>query len=280
MTVSIMLVENSPIIRQGLVCTLSSREEVRVVAEVSTGFEAVNKVKDVSPDLILINRWLPGIDGIGTTRLLTTRGCEAKVIIFSLSWEDTEDEIFEAIKAGASGYIGRNVDVDHLVRYVKRVAEGGAALDEESTAKLLKGIAFGLKEHSAMDPVAVLSKREKEILELVCEGAPNKSIATSLIISENTVRSHIRNIMSKLDVSNRTELASVALRYGFSSGSSRWSRQSGNGSNDEQMWRRMAYGSSKSQNGQESSGHGRRPEMPEAVLFQHLRQANAHADTR
>ena len=215
MTARLLVVDDHTLVRQGIVKLLEGQDEIEVVGEAGNGFEAVTKARDLEVDAVLMDLYMPGLDGVATTRLIKRELPEVEVIVLSAS--DEEEDLFEAIQAGVRGYILKSIDNAAFIRQLKQVLSGGVGMTDDLTTKLVTGLArrgadtLGPKhnQHEA------LTKREKEVLGQIAKGATNKEIASTLFISENTVRAHVRTLMQKLHMENRTQLAVYGVHEGF-----------------------------------------------------------------
>ena len=192
MTARVLVVDDHVLVRQGIVRLLRDETDIEVVGEASSGFEAVNKARDLEADIILMDLYMAGLDGVSTTRLIKRELPKVEVIIVTASEE--EDDLFEAIQAGARGYVIKSVDISDLVQQIRQVLTGGVGMTYDLTTKLVTGLARrGSKLLNAdLAQRDSLTDREKEVLGLIAQGATNKEIAASLFISENTVRAHVR----------------------------------------------------------------------------------------
>ncbi|MCI0438036.1 MAG: response regulator transcription factor [Chloroflexi bacterium] len=214
----ILVVDDHTLVRQGIIKILSSKDhslEVEVVGEASNGFDAVTKARDLNADIVLMDLYMPGIDGVATTRLLKRELPNIEVIILTAS--DDEEDILEAIQAGARGYVLKSADHITLIRQLKQVISGGVGMSADLTTKLVTSLAR--RDTTIVSPNGTehetLTEREKEVLVLIAKGATNKEIAQELFISENTVRAHVRTLMQKLQRDNRTQLAVFGVHEGY-----------------------------------------------------------------
>ncbi|MDD5749035.1 MAG: response regulator transcription factor [Actinomycetota bacterium] len=210
MPIRLVIVDDHKIVRQGLKAVLEQGDEIEVVGEADTGEEALEVVKDVNPDVVLMDISLPRMNGIQATKLLRDQNPEIKVVI--LTMHDQEGYVYEAVRAGATGYMLKSTSSDELIRSIKVVNEGKALLHPDATAQLLKEF-VNLAENKARE--YGLSNREMEVLQLLSEGKTNKEIAKALWISEQTVKTHVAHIFDKLGTSDRTETVARALRDGL-----------------------------------------------------------------
>lgn len=206
--IRVLLADDHALFRRGLASLLASREEFEVVGEAGSGQEAIDRARELMPDIILMDVRMPGINGLEATRRLKEEMPYLKIVILTVS-EDEED-LFAAIKSGAQGYLLKNIDPDDLAVCLHQVERGEAPLAPSMAAKILRE--FGA---AAPRPGPVLTPRERQVLELVARGDANKEIARALQISENTVKNHLRNILEKLHLQNRVQAVMYALREGL-----------------------------------------------------------------
>ncbi len=211
--VRVLLVDDHVLFRRGLAALMASREAVEVVGEAADGYEAVEMAEALRPDVVLMDIQMPLCDGVQAARVIREKVPSAKVLILTVSDED--DHLFEAIKAGAHGYLLKNVQPETLAQAITGVTRGEAPISGAVASKLLRE--FSADRPAAGDPStdSHLSQREQEILALVARGASNKEIATRLVITEGTVKNHLHNILTKLHVRNRAEIAAYAVRHGI-----------------------------------------------------------------
>ena len=215
MTARVLVVDDHVLVRQGIVRLLQDETDIEVVGEASNGFEAFNKARDLEVDIVLMDLYMAGLDGVATTRLIKRDLPTVEVINVTAS--DEEDDLFEAIQAGARGYVIKSVDISDLIQQIRQVLTGGVGMTDDLTTKLVTGLARrGSKSlNSDLTKRDSLTEREKEVLGLIAQGATNKEIAASLFISENTVRAHVRTLMQKLHLDNRTQLAVYGVHEGL-----------------------------------------------------------------
>lgn len=210
--IQILLVDDHALFRKGLVGLLKSEEAFEVVGEAEDGVEAVEKAKQLKPDIILMDISMPQMDGIEATRKIREVLPSTKVVILTILEED--ERLFDAIKAGANGYVLKKVQPGYLLETLCGVARGEAAISGMMAAKILEEFAAqsrkGFKEtHDG------LSAREKEVLQHLTKGMTNKEISATLDIADNTVKNHLKNILAKLHVENRVQAAKFALEHGL-----------------------------------------------------------------
>jgi len=198
--IRILVVDDHPIVRSGIVTLLQTAEDVEVVGEASTGEEAVELARALQPDIVLMDLRLPGIDGDeATARILTTRP-QTRVLI--LTTYESDDSILTAIEAGASGYLLKAAPQDEILAGVRAVARGEFALAPRIATLLVQRVKA---------PAPSLSPRETEVLKLVAAGKSNPSIAAELFLSEATVKTHLLHVFEKLGVSDRTRAVTRAM---------------------------------------------------------------------
>lgn len=207
--IRILLVDDHILFRKGLVSLLSNSGGFQVVGECGDGAEAVRWAGELMPDVVLMDVRMPGTNGIEATRQIAVEAPHVKVVMLTVSEDDAD--LFEAIKAGARGYLLKNLEPEDLRRMIRAVAAGEAALSPAMAARILDEYNTAtLPQRPA--PQATLTEREKEILALLVEGLGNKEIAHRLSISQSTVRNHLHNILYKLHLDNRVQLAIYAYR--------------------------------------------------------------------
>jgi two-component system response regulator DegU len=210
MAIKVMIVDDHNLVREGLKAVFSQGDEIDVVGEAGSGEQAIEMVDEVNPDVILMDISMPGMNGIQATKAIRDKHPDAKIVILTML--DQEGYVYEAIKAGATGYMLKSTSSDELVNAIQTVNEGKALLHPDATAQLLKEF-VSLAQNKAKD--YGLSNREMEVLQLLSEGKTNKEIAKALWISEQTVKTHVAHIFDKLGTSDRTETVAQALRTGL-----------------------------------------------------------------
>lgn len=208
--IKVLIVDDHNLVREGLKAVFDNGNDVEVIGEAGSGEEALDMVGEVKPDVILMDISMPGMNGIQATKLILEKCPESKVVMLTML--DQEGYVYEAVKAGATGYMLKNTSSDDLVHAIHTVFEGKALLHPDATAQLLKEFVT-LADNKAKD--YGLSSREMEVLLLLSEGNTNKEIAKALWISEQTVKTHVAHIFNKLGTSDRTETVAQALRNGL-----------------------------------------------------------------
>ena len=212
--IKILVVDDHSLFRYGLIAVLSSEAHFKVVGQASGGNEAIRRVDELEPDIILMDIQMPGCNGIEATRSIRDHGFSAGILVLTVS--DRDDDLFAAIKAGANGYLLKNVEPEELSKAITHVARGEVMLSPLMATKLVGEFkTVTEKSQEAARPETSLSQREMEILELVAKGESNKDIASSLFITENTVKTHMQHIMRKLHFKNRSQAIAYAVQNGL-----------------------------------------------------------------
>ena len=206
----IVLVDDHEVVRLGIKALLERHPHFEVVGEASTAKEAIEQVERLLPDVVLMDIRLPGASGIEATEEITNTFPEIKVIMLTSYAED--DMLFSAIRAGASGYVLKQIGAEDLIKAIDAVGRGEALLDPAVTQRVFQEVRRAVKEKEA-SAFANLSTQEKHVLLLVSEGRTNREIAKSLFLGEGTVRNYVSSILSKLGVSNRAEAAAYAVEH-------------------------------------------------------------------
>jgi DNA-binding NarL/FixJ family response regulator len=208
--IKVLVVDDHRLVREGLTSLLRIHPEIEVVGEASNGDEAVSRARTLDPEVILMDISMPGMNGITATGIIKKEQPDVKVIMLTML--DQEGYVYEAVKAGATGYMLKNTGLEELVKAIKEVLKGGATLHPDAQAQLLKEYVFMARRNN---DTYGLSDREIEVLQLLADGSSNKEIAAKLFISTQTVKTHIAHIFEKLGVSDRTEAVASALRRGL-----------------------------------------------------------------
>lgn len=213
-TIHILVVDDHPIVRDGLVAVLSTQPDFVVVGEAADGPEAVRLAATLHPDLVLLDLELPGQDGVATLQQLRAVASGVKVLVFTAF--DTDERIFGAVRAGAQGYLLKGTPRDELFNAIRVIQAGGSLLQPIVASRLIRHV------NRATDPPPVeLTERERAVLDLLARGLQNKEIAGALQITERTVKFHVGALMRKLEAGNRTEVVTQAAQHGLISLSDR-----------------------------------------------------------
>jgi len=210
--IKVMLVDDQNLVRKGVRSLLELSEEIEVVAEAADGAEAVRMIPDVKPDVVLLDMRMPQMSGLDVLLSLSASGTLPPTII--LTTFDDDEIVLAGIKAGARGYLLKDVALDELVNAVKTVAEGGSIVKPAVTQRLLKGLENLKTDFYSLDRPDPLTERETEILRLMAGGYSNKEIANSLGVAEGTIKNHVSNILSKMGVRDRTRAVLKAFELG------------------------------------------------------------------
>jgi len=214
--IKIFLVDDHHLVREGFAKMLELEPDMEVVGQAAEAKEAIALIKKVNPDIVLMDIRLPGMSGLEATRRIKEEISKVEVIILSMYNE--EEYLFEAIKAGASGYVLKDISKEDLTRAIRIVHSGESLIQPSLAKKVLKEFAHLAGDSSGehgRTPVRGLSEREVEVLQSVSNGNSNKQIADLLKISETTVKAHLRSIFRKLEVSDRAQAVAYAMRKGL-----------------------------------------------------------------
>lgn len=207
--IRVVLIDDHDLLRRGIKTMLESEGDIQVVGEGSDGAGAAKLVEETSADVVLVDVIMPNKDGIEATREI--KDAHPNVAVVVLSGHDEQRFVFDAVKAGASGYLLKTAELDEVVSTVRAVARGEMQLDPELASQVLSEFE-GYRTQDVAEAFQPLTPREQEILKLMSEGLPNKAIASRLSISERTVTTHVANIYSKLHVNNRVSAIQEAMR--------------------------------------------------------------------
>jgi len=209
-----LLVDDHVLFRKGVAALLAGRQEIEVVGEAGDGLEAITVARETLPDVILMDIGMPNCNGLDATRRIKREMPHVKIVILTVS--DDDQNLFEAIKSGAQGYLLKDLEPYQLYDLLESIERGEAPLSGAIAAKILKEFTQP-NQDNAQDPEVIdeLTAREISILQLVSEGKTNKEISSTLFISENTVKIHLRNILEKLHLKNRIQAAVYAVRQGL-----------------------------------------------------------------
>lgn len=214
----ILLVDDHVLFRKGVAALLASQPDIQVVGEASDGLEAIEVARSTFPDVILMDIGMPKCNGLEATRCIKREMPHIQIVMLTVS--DDDQHLFEAIKSGAQGYLLKDLEPNQLYKMIESISRGEAPLSGAIAAKILKEFSQPNQDSTQdLEIIDALTEREINILELVVEGMTNKEIASNLVISENTVKIHLRNILEKLHLQNRIQAAVYAVRQGLFNGS-------------------------------------------------------------
>ncbi|HEY61458.1 MAG: response regulator transcription factor [Anaerolineales bacterium] len=206
----ILLVDDHEIVRLGLKALLDRHPQFEVVAEAATAHEAIDRVEQYFPDVVVMDIRLPGGSGIEACEEITKKYPNTKVIMLTSYAED--EMLFSSIRAGAAGYVLKQIGGEDLIRAIEAIGRGEALLDPAVTQRIFQEVRKAAKEEEA-SAFAALTQQERHVLLLVSEGKTNREIAKALFLGEGTVRNYVSSILSKLEVSNRAEAAAYAVEH-------------------------------------------------------------------
>lgn len=211
----VLLADDHALFREGLAGILAAQPDLEVVGEARDGFEAVVKAQALQPDLVLMDVQMPGMDGLEATRQI--RQARPETVIVMLTVRDDDDKLFTALKYGAQGYLLKDIRAADMLALLRGALRGEAALSPRMAGLVLDEFRRLSRQAPSeeQESEAALTRREQEVLELAARGASDKEIAEALVISLYTVKSHMRNILGKLQVSSRQEAARLARRKGL-----------------------------------------------------------------
>jgi DNA-binding NarL/FixJ family response regulator len=207
-----LIVDDHALVRSGI-ASLLSVNDIEVVGQAGNGLEAIEKTRRLKPDIVLMDIKMPGCNGLQATQLIKAEMPQTKIVIVT-AFDDDED-VFEAMKNGAVGYILKNIDADEFINLLSNVMRGEVAVSPWIASKIVDDFFHNRGTLKASHDEHDLTPKEEEVLRLVSTGATNKEIASSLDISDNTVKYHLRNIMEKLHFKNRSQIAAYAAKRGI-----------------------------------------------------------------
>lgn len=206
--IRILLVDDQYLIRQGLRSILESNEDIQVIGEAENGQQAIEQIAALQPDLVLMDIRMPVMDGVAATKAIAQQYPEIKVLI--LSTFDDDEYVFQAMRLGAKGYLLKDTEPDELMLAIRSIYKGQTLLGPGLFEKALMPVAAPTIFREPPPELAQLTPRELEVLRLIASGANNREIAQSLFLSENTVKNYVTNILSRLNLRDRTQAALLA----------------------------------------------------------------------
>jgi two-component system NarL family response regulator len=214
-SIRVLIADDQALFRRGLSVVLGSEQGIEVVADAGDGEEAIAMASDLAPDVVLLDVRMPRVGGIEAARRIREILPSTKILMLTVS--DEEDDLYEAIKAGASGYLLKEISVEEVACAIQAVTHGQSLISPSMASKLLAEFNALARRAAERDPLPapVLTPRELEVLRLVARGMSNRDVAEQLFISENTVKNHVRNILEKLHLHSRMEAVMYAVRRGL-----------------------------------------------------------------
>jgi DNA-binding NarL/FixJ family response regulator len=212
MTIKVLIADDHKLFRQGLIGLMKTRDDlVDVIGEAETGEDAIRLAEELHPDVILMDIYMPQMDGLQAAKEIHTRFPQIAIVMLTSSERD--GHLYEAVQVGVSGYLLKSLDASELFDLLSGVVNGETAMTRAMAGKLLKAVANRMVDEERGEQS--LTERELFVLRLVASGASNMEIAQKLSISVNTVKSHLKNILEKLQLENRTQAATYALKHGL-----------------------------------------------------------------
>jgi DNA-binding NarL/FixJ family response regulator len=204
--IGVLIADDHPVVRHGLRAFLQLQEDLDIVGEAGDGVEAVAQVRKLRPDVVLLDLVMPRLDGIDAIRQIHEVSPSTKVIVLTTFTDD--EKVFPAVKAGAAGYLLKDVEPRELAEAIRTVNRGQGLLHPSIVSKLMQEFAGG----RGRDTLEALTEREMDVLRLIAQGRSNREIARELVVSEKTVKTHVSNILAKLHLADRTQAALYAVR--------------------------------------------------------------------
>ena len=212
--IRVLIVDDEPLVRSGVRMILEGEHDIEIVGEAADGNEALEQAHALTPDIVLLDIRMPGLDGIETTRRLLERKAAPRILI--LTTFDLDEYVYEAMKAGASGFLLKNVPPAKLVDAVRTVADGDALLAPAITRRMIERFVQRAPAGAGRPAqLAELTERELDVLRLIARGLSNAEIGKALFLSEATIKSHVNRILSKLDLRDRTQATVLAYETGL-----------------------------------------------------------------
>ena len=215
-SVRVLVVDDHALFRRGIAAVLANQEGMEVVGEAADGLEAIEKAREIAPDVILMDLNMPRCSGLEAIQALQAEMPQINILVLTVS--EMETDLFAAMKFGATGYLLKKTEPEELIHAILYIARGGVIVSPLMATKLLtefKDLIAGVEKEAIEKADTDLSPREREVLQLVSQGATNKEIADALFISENTVKTHLKSIMETLHLANRSQAAAYAVKKGL-----------------------------------------------------------------
>ena len=211
--IRVLLVDDHTLFRSGIKSLLQRTDDFEVVGEAGDGLEGIKRARSLKPDVALLDLHMPGISGLEAVKVISEEMPDVNVLMLTVS-EDAQD-LMEALRAGACGYLLKNIETDTLVDAIRKAAQGESVVSQQMTAKLIQGVRNPPRVESAAVERDRFSPRERDILASLAQGESNKEIARRLDLAESTVKIHVQNIFKKLNMSSRVQVALYAVENGY-----------------------------------------------------------------
>ena len=213
--IRVLLVDDHALFRSGVKSLLLRHKDFEVVGESADSLEAVKRARELKPDVVLLDLHMPGISGKDAVRLFLDESPETRIVMLTVS--ESANDLVDTLRAGASGYLLKNIETETLLDSIRRAVAGDSVVSAEMTTKLVKGLRAASGGNETAEDKETLSPREHEILGYVAKGASNKEIARALGLAESTVKIHVQHILRKLNLSSRVQAAVYAIEHGLAS---------------------------------------------------------------
>lgn len=211
--IRVLLVDDHALFRSGVKALLQRHDDFDVVGEAADSLEGVKRARELKPDVVLLDLHMPGVSGKDAVRLFLEESPDTHVVMLTVS--ESADDLVDTLRAGASGYLLKNIETDTLLDLIRRAVAGDSVVSAEMTTKLVKGLRAASSGDDVVAEKDALSPREHEILGYLAKGASNKEIARSLDLAESTVKIHVQHILRKLNLSSRVQAAVYAIEHGL-----------------------------------------------------------------
>ncbi len=211
--IRVLLVDDHALFRSGVKALLQRHDDFDVVGEAADSLEGVKRARELKPDVVLLDLHMPGVSGKDAVRLFLEESPDTHVVMLTVS--ESADDLVDTLRAGASGYLLKNIETDTLLDLIRRAVGGDSVVSAEMTTKLVKGLRAASGGGDVVAEKDALSPREHEILGYLAKGASNKEIARSLDLAESTVKIHVQHILRKLNLSSRVQAAVYAIEHGL-----------------------------------------------------------------
>lgn len=205
--IRVVIADDHQVVREGLVFLLSAEPGIEVAGEAADGIAALRAIRELEPDVVLLDLFMPNLDGMAVLAAMRTEDLTARVLVLTSSQDD--DHLVQAVKAGALSFLPKTAGVDQVIESVRAAARGESVLQPAATARLIEELRRG----AAADPLQLLTPREIEVLREVARGRANREIARRLSVAEETVKSHVSSILAKLGLADRTQAAIFGLQH-------------------------------------------------------------------